>query len=686
MALRRWDVSSYDPQIAGMLAKECGVSLLAASVLAARGHTTPAQALSFLMPDEELASPFALADMRPAVERIQQAVDRFESIAIYGDYDCDGITSTAMLYTYLSSIGADVSWWLPERSGEGYGLNAGVVERLSEEGVRLLITVDNGISACKEALLLEQKGIDLIVTDHHQPGETLPRAVAVINPHRQDCPSEYKDLAGVGVAFKLVAALEGGDYQTSLEYFADLVALGTIGDVVPLTGENRILVKKGIQAMANSDNMGLLALMKTAGVTPGKLDARTIAFSLVPRLNAAGRVSSAALAVKLLLSEEEEEAQELAERLNEMNRQRQEQEQAVLADIEEMIRADRSLLQGRLLILKKPDWNHGILGIVCSKLLERYGKPVLLMSGSGGMLRGSGRSIEGFHLYQALSHNAALLARYGGHKLAAGFTLAEEHWDAFRLGMEQYARERFDLMPQYTYTADLELSPAQLQLEEIESLAVLEPYGAQNDDPLFLLREGVVENVVPLSGGKHQRLSLRLGGRTVTALHFGMESARLPYRVGDTVDLLAYPSVDSFHGTKSLSLKIRDVHPSGFVQDRFFAAKGYYEKIRRGESVSPAIVRRGTPAREEAAALYRFFRKQNGYAGDIERLSLSLEGRNFNYCKLRLLLDILEEAGLLTVSPHLDGITLCPVLAKADLEATPTMRRIRQMGGAGPGN
>lgn len=678
MAFQKWELLRCDERLTSILAQECGISELAASILVARGHASPREAQDFLTPEDTLASPFDLIDMDKAVERIREAVDAFEPITIYGDYDCDGVTATAMLYTYLSSIGADVSWYLPERDGEGYGLNRKTIETLAANGTRLLITVDNGISAWEETALAKRLGMDVVITDHHQPGEMLPDAAAVVNPHRNDCPSEYKDLAGVGVAFKLIAALEDGDYQTALEYFADIVAVGTIGDVVPLTGENRILVKRGLEALATCDNIGLLALMKAAGLKPDKLDGRSIAFGLVPRINAAGRMGSAALAVRLLLSEEEEEAESLAEELDEKNRRRQTEEQTILADVEEMLAADRTRLDGRLLILKKEDWNHGILGIVCSKLLERYGKPVLLLCGRDGILRGSGRSIGNFHLFQALSANANCLIRFGGHKLAAGFSLAAEDFASFCQGMERYAARFFDLMPQNVITADREITPEQLTVEEIRALSVLEPFGAQNEQPLFWLKDAVLTGVMPLSGGKHQRLSLKAGGTSLSALWFGMETAGFHYRPGSRIDLLVNASLDTYNGNTGVLLKVKDIHPSGFAQDKFFAAKGYYEKLRRSEPVGRAIARRAIPDREETAQIYRFLRKNGGFAGDIDSLSLCFDPNTLNYCKLRLILDILEESGLIELSSTLDQILLCPVQGKADLEAAPTMRRMRE--------
>lgn len=680
MPFKKWNILKEDPELTRILAEECEISTLAASILVSRGHTAYADAVQFLTPEEEFASPFEIVDMDKAAARILQAVDEFEKITIYGDYDCDGVTSTAILYTYLSSIGADVAYYIPERDGEGYGLHRDAIDQIASDGTTLLITVDNGISAVEEVAYASELGLDVVITDHHQPGDLLPEAAAVVDPHRRDCNCSYRDYAGVGVAFKLIAALEGGDYQTALEYFADVVAVGTIGDIVPLTGENRLIVKYGLRALGMSDNIGLLALMKAASIKPGAVTAQNVTYALVPRINAAGRMGSAGLAVKLLLSEEESEAEEIAAKLDGLNRDRQEQEQAIVADIIEMVSRDPALLSGRLLILKSDRWNHGIIGIACSRLLERFGKPVLLMGQEGDVLTGSARSVGEFHLFNALSANANHLLRYGGHQMAAGFSLNVDEFDAFRQGMEEYARKNHDIMPQYTITLDKQLTPEDLTIEAIQSLSALEPFGAKNDPPLFLLRQATLESAAPLSGDKHQRLTLRLGNQLVTALWFGMSSDQLPYAPGAVLDFAVRAEINEYNGRQSVSLKVRDARPSGFPQNKFFSAKGYYEKIRRGEPVSNPILAHSTPSREETAVVYRFLKACGGFRGDIDTLYIRLLGQpgasDINYCKLRILLDVLNESGLIALSPALDGIALTQTTAKVDLNAAPTMQSL----------
>ena len=684
MPFRKWELSGGDPRLTRILAEECGISPLAAAVLAGRGHTSYEEIAGFLAGGEELADPFELEDMAPAAERLRRAIDEGERITVYGDYDCDGVTATAMLYIYLSSMGADVCYYIPERDGEGYGLNLEAVREIAGEGGGLLVTVDNGISALEEIACANELGMEVIVTDHHQPGDTLPPALAVVDPHRRDDASGCRYLCGAGVVFKLIAALEDGDYQIPLEQFGDLVAVGTIGDIVPLVGENRFLVQNGLRRLAITDNPGLSALMEAAAVRRGSLSAQTVAFSLAPRINAAGRMGSAGLAVRLLLSEDQEESAAIAAEMDQKNKDRQSREQEIVAEAEELIRQDPSLLEGRLLILRGDSWSHGIIGIVCSRLLERYGKPVLLCCGEeDGSLRGSGRSLGEFHLFKALSACAKLLTRYGGHKLAAGFSLRREEFEDFRQAMEDWARREFPRMPQPILRLDRLLEPEDLTLEAVESLGVLEPFGAENEPPVFLLKDALLRGSAPLSGGKHQRLSLEVSGRTVNALLFGVSQERFFYRPGQRLDLAVTLEVNEYNGQRSVSVKVRDLRPAGFPQEKFFNAKDCYQLFRRGEPIQPALAKRAAPSREEAALVYRFLKARQGYAGEPDALYAELlaEGKGaagINYCKLRILLDILAEAELITLSPLLTGITLRETEGRSDLNRTPTRRRLQE--------
>ena len=676
MAFKKWNILKEDKEMTKILADECGITEFVASILVNRGHTTYEDAMQFLTFGEEFASPFDIKEMKKASERVKQAVEDFEKIYIYGDYDCDGVTSTAVLYTYLSSIGADVYYYIPERDGEGYGMNKTALKELYDQGAKVIITVDNGICAIAEAEYAKELGLELIITDHHQPGEVLPDAYAIVNPHRKDDLSDFKFLAGVGVAFKLIVAMEDGDYNIVLESFSDLVAIGTIGDIVPLIDENRAIVKYGLASLKISNNIGLLALIEVAGINLDKITAQTVAFSIVPRINAAGRMGSAGLAVKLLLSEDQEEAMEIALEMDTLNKERQAQEQEIIEDIEAMMTKDKGLLSKRVLMLKKENWNHGIIGIACSKLIERYGKPVMLMTQENGMLKGSARSIGEFHLFKSLSASAHLLEKYGGHKLAAGFSLKEEDFEAFSECVEEYAYQYHDMMPQSTLNIDKQLLPKDLTIAQINELAYLEPFGSRNEAPIFLIKNAVFNKATPLSEDKHQRIALTVDGVAVTALYFGMSSERFFYKTGAIVDIVVNADINVYNDKESVSLKVRDMRPSGFTQDKFFAAKSYFEKIKRLESVSKNIVVHSTPTRDEIAIVYKRLKSSNGYHNDIDCLYLELLAFDLNYCKLRIILDILDEVGLIELSPSLRNIEVCEVNKKVDLNTSSLLQRL----------
>lgn len=481
MAYKNWELAGGSLDEAPVLAQQLGISLLTAEVLAARGLTLE-QAGDFLSDTAPLSDPMAYQDMDKAVSRIERAVDTGERITIYGDYDADGVTATVLLYHYLDSLGADVSYYIPKRDGEGYGMNCEAIQKLKKFGTQLLITVDNGITAIQEAELCKKLGIDLVITDHHKPTETLPDAAAVVDPHRKDCGSAFKDLAGVGVAFKLICALERSN-EEMLEFYSDLVALGTVADVVPLVGENRTIVKAGLQKLSQRDNPGIEALRQVAGMGEGPVSSVQLAFQLVPRVNAAGRLGSAVEAVNLLLAQEPEEAMEYAQKINESNQKRKELEQKILDEIDQRLKEKPALLKERLLILAGAGWHHGVIGIVAAKLTERYAKPCVLISIEGLEARGSARSLGDFSLFEALSYSRETLTRFGGHTLAAGFSLHSSEIPAFEEKMQEYARIFHSYMPPLTLRVDREVAFSQLTLEEISSLQMLEPFGAGNDSP-----------------------------------------------------------------------------------------------------------------------------------------------------------------------------------------------------------
>ena len=656
-----------------LLQREQGIPALLADILAARGFGADYVA-ALLTDDGSLEDPFLLPDMQIAVDRIEKAIESGEKIAVYGDYDCDGVTSTVILYSYLQSMGTDVCYYIPDRLDEGFGMNRGAVDHLHEQGVTLIITVDNGTSALDEVAYAGELGMDVVVTDHHIPGPELPKAVAVVNPHRADYVG-FNQLCGAGVALKLTAALDGGSYEMVLESFAPLAAIGTIGDVVPLVGENRTLVRRGMQLMPMSESAGLQALITAAGLNGGELTAGKIAFGLCPRINAAGRMGDARLAAKLLLSEEEDEAAEMAEQLCLLNQNRRDQEEEILRAVEQQIEQNPELLLDRVLVLSAPGLNHGVVGIVASRVLTLYGKPCFILSEEGELAVGSGRSIGNFGLFDAVYACRQLLERYGGHKLAAGLTLKTENIPAFREAINRYAAAEFDRMPVVQTVIDRRLRAADIELSSVELLECLEPFGEGNPQPVFLMRDCMVEGVTPLSGGKHIKLRVAFEGRSVFVLCFRMTPEQFIYPKGSMIDLLVCLEVNTFRDTKSISIRMRDIRPAGFEEKKNLNAAYYYEKLRRGEPVGSKILSIAVPAIAELRSLYRLLMGAGKECSPDLLYLQSVDGR-LNYCKYRLSLDIFREMGLVEISPDFSAMRLLPVAGKVRMEESSILRQL----------
>ena len=543
MFLKRWNYIQPNTVLASELAETCEINPVLALLLTTRGITTPEEVLSFIAGQEEEADPFAFADMEKAVARISRALETGEKMLVYGDYDVDGITSTALLYTYLRRQGADVTYRVPTRE-QGYGLHEEDVLWAAQQGITLLITVDNGISLIPQITLANEKGIDVVVTDHHQPPEELPPAVAVVDPHRVDCESPCKNYAGVGVAFMLVCALEG-DGEAVLAEYGDLLTLGTIGDVMPLTDFMRDLMRRGIELLNASNRPGLLALRRVAGYEDKELSAR---------------MGDPDLAVRLLLTEDIAEAQSLAEALEDMNARRQTVGNDISAQAEESVAHHPEWLYDRVLVVSGEGWHFGVLGIIAARLTERYGKPTFVLSiGEDGVAHGSGRSLEGFSLYEALHGCEQHLTVYGGHELAAGVTLPAENIEIFRRAVNAYAAEQCPVMPVPQLEVAIRLRPEQVGVDKLSLLEVLEPCGAGNPAPLFGLSRMRLDNIAAIGGGKHVRLSLSRDGVHISAVKFQTRLEDLPISCGSTVNCVVALEKNVYRGNISVSVRMIDM-------------------------------------------------------------------------------------------------------------------------------
>ncbi len=670
MSYKRWVYAQLDKERAGELSAECGLDPLLCLLLTGRGISEPEEAMDFLVANELSADPFSYTDMDIAVDRVQRAIDEGERIAIYGDYDADGVTATVLLYSYLRSKGAVVQYRLPLREGEGYGLHCESIDELARDGVQLIITVDNGISAAEEIDYANHLGIDVVVTDHHQPPAVLPNAVAVVDPHRPDCTGDFKDLAGVGVAFQLVCALEG-DSDRVLADYADLVALGTLADVMPLHGDNRVLVRHGLARINRVDaRLGLRRLREYGGVERA-LNATGVAFTIAPRINAAGRMGDPHKAAALLLSEDAQEADALASEICELNSERQATEAVILKELSSALDTDPTLPAQRVLVVWGEDWHPGVLGIIAARLLERYGKPCVVLSVSGGIARGSGRSIAGFSLYEALHACEACLLGYGGHEQAAGLTVEAARLPELRERLNAYAAEVAPQMPVEELRLDCRLRPGQITPDILSALSVLEPVGAGNPRPLFGLSRMVLERVEPVGGGKHLRLTLTRDGARVTAMKFSATPEMFPYIAGDTLDVAVVLERHEYQGKISVSIIVRDIRPTTPAQEDVLQALAMYGAVLRRELTESDTVL--CPPRECMALVYRFLKK-HAFSGPREALLLRLSTQEFSCVQLLLACRILWEAGLIEWRDEGDTVyaAVRETVGKTDLLQTAT--------------
>lgn len=675
MILRKWEVRPLDKERAAAFAQTYGVPFFLAMLMNIRGLDDAAHLREFLGEGEPLSDPFLLKDMDKAAARITRAVDNMEKIAVYGDYDADGVTSTAMLYSYLETRGADVIFYIPQREGEGYGMNMGAVEYLKEQGVSLIVTVDNGISSVQEVARANELGIDVVVTDHHRPQEILPDAVAVVDAYRPDDTSPYKHFSGVGIAFKLLMALEdgAGDVEDLLEAYSDLAAIGTIGDIVPLTGENRTLIRAGLERLSQSDRPGVQALLENAGIAGKALTSTNVAFTLVPRINATGRMGAPERAVRLLISGYEEEAEVLSEEICADNEERRRVEaeiaEAAFADIEA-----KGYMKDRVVVVDGENWHHGVIGIVASRVTERCGKPCMIISRGETEAKGSGRSIEGFSLFEAICACGDLLIKFGGHPMAAGITLKSENIEAFRKRINQYAAEHFPQMPTQTVTLDCKLNPAALSVSMAQSLTQLEPFGNGNPQPVFGLFNMELSNVTPVGGGGHLRLTLEKNGAVITAMRFNTKPEELPYHIGDKIDLAVQLEAREFRGQPSLTVIVRDMKFAAFNTEKNIASLASFEKWQRGEVLSAEDKNRLYPDRACLAAIYRALRTLNGKETDQVRF-VSQFGKDMTLGLFKTALLVFEERGLVhsEIADDTFTATLIETSGKTDITRSPVL-------------
>ena len=666
MKFPSWHVAQENCAAAERLA-DAGYPYLVSEVLASRGVERAEDAAEFLTQETTLTySPFLMQDMDKAVERIAQAIAAGEKIAIFGDYDVDGITATCILVDYLKGRGADVVHYIPRRIEDGYGLSCDAIEGLRKGGATLLVTVDCGITGVDEVAFARSIGMDVVVTDHHECKETLPVAAAVVDPRRTDCEYPFKHLAGCGVALKLVLALGGPDREEALfSRYCTLAAIGTVADVMQMTGENRTIVSRGLASLDRSDFIGLHALLKEAGLAGREISSVQIGFVLAPRINAAGRMGAADMAADLLLCQDPAKAEELAKALCALNRERQSVEQTIYSQAEAMIEALPED-QRRALVLASETWHQGVVGIVASRLSEKYSRPSFMIHLNGGVGKGSCRSWGGFNLFAALESCSDLLLGFGGHELAAGFTIDAANIPAFRARMNQYAAEYWvGKAPESTLEIDVELhQPGRVTLQEVEALAALEPYGSGNARPLFCLMGATLLRMQNVGQNRHLKLRLGKGSAQFDGIFFSTNTAACGCQEGDRVDAAFYLQVNEFRGSRTVQLQMVDIRPSLSASSREQECLTLLAQCTGGETVSAKNARRMLPSREQYAAVWRTLvhmtpegALHTAYLPLLRSLSAAL-GKTDSFLRSAFCLAVFQERGLLQLELHGDDIDL----------------------------
>lgn len=711
------------------IASALGLTQQTAQVLYNRGCRDAASARAFLEQSaEKMHDPFLLKDVDRAVARIRLAIERHERIAIYGDYDVDGVTSVSVLYLFLSQRGADVGYYIPSRIRDGYGVTTNAIDMLADErGVNLIITVDTGITAIDEVKHAREKGVDMVITDHHECHAELPDACAVVNPHRADCDYPFKELAGVGVVFKLLCAYEmteclergealiEGAHRICSEY-ADLVALGTIADVMPIIDENRIIVSYGLHMIANTRRRGLSALIDAAlpstrmrggfpiPLTPEervqqrkkRVNSGFVGFGLAPRINAAGRISTASKAVELLLADTDETAVALAQELCEINVRRQVEENRVAEQAYAMIEESVDFENDRIIVLDGDNWPQGIIGIVSSRVTERYGLPSILISFDGSVQndtptsddigKGSGRSIKGMNLVESLMACEDLLIRFGGHELAAGMSIARGNIERFRRRINEVARAQLgDEQLALQLNAECELAPEEMTMRFAEELERMEPFGVANPVPQFIANDMTASRIISMGGGKHTKLLLTKGDFSIYAVYFGISPAQLHITAGERVDVLFQLNINEFQNERSLQMIVQDLRKSDTYLAEQKRMHDRYEEIRAGDFLEPEE-EIYIPTREDFAKVYTFLRRefrQGTTTYSDQALLMALENEvpgSINYIKLKYIIRVLQELRICGVTEPEEGYYIFDIYftpTKTSIDKSSILKKLR---------
>lgn len=670
MGLKKWTFSQYDKELAKALSAECDVDPIVALIASSRGYSDPTELEQFILDEPYFTDPKEMADITLAAEIVNAAIDNGEKIAVFGDYDCDGVTATAIIYTYLKRRGADCCYYIPNRFDEGYGMNCDAIEKLAATGVKLILTVDNGIVCFEETALAKKLGMTVVITDHHLPTNQLPEADAVVDPHRSDCPSEFKSVCGAEVAFRLLCVMENKEPEELILDYADILSVAIIADVMPLTLENRSIVKCGIDKLRNNAAVGLASLLNVAGVSIDSVDSSKIAFGICPRINAAGRMGDASRAVELLICDNMLKALEIATQLDTENTSRQETEKKIYAEAVDIIEKN-GYGYNRVIVAAGEGWHHGVVGIAASRIAERYGAPVILLSHDGVTACGSGRSIDGFSLYNAIDSCRDLMIKFGGHDQAAGVTLAVGDIDIFRKRINDYAVTQEYVPP--TINIDCKLNPAALSLDLCFALKALEPYGSGNPQPLFAITDCTLERITAIGQGKHLKLLFKKGDNCFQALLFGVTPQSFCFDLGNRLDLAVVLDANYYKGEYSLSIQIKAIRPSGINEAEIFKSIICLNDYFSGYECDALSL---LPGREEVGRVYKAISQ-----GDFspEKLKYAFIG-SLGFAKTQVSIKTLEETGLIYLDNS--GIyRLCNGAAKTSLDKSILYKNLLERSG-----
>ncbi len=636
MIFRQWHINKVDKIKINSIANECDIDPFVALLAVCRGIDEPYDIEEMLSNDIYITDPLSMADMEKAAIVVNESINNDKLIAIYGDYDCDGVTATAMLYDHLRQRGARVIYYIPNREEEGYGMSADAVQRLYNQGVQTIITVDNGINAYDEIELATSLGMTVVVTDHHLPTQQLPNAAAVVDCHRNDCASEYKDICGAFVAYKLICAIEDKAPEELLYKYADLVAIATIGDIMPLTNENRAVVKAGLDVMRHSSRCGIEALLEVSGLKGKPLSAGAVSFGIVPRINAAGRMGSADIAVSLLLQNDYEAALELAKEINSTNIERQNVEQEITKSAIEIIEA-RSLMHDRVIVVEGKGWHHGVVGIVAARLCEKYGRPSIVLSCDGDKAIGSARGIEGFSIFDCIASASDILTKFGGHKLAAGLTLDVKNIDELRQRLNEWAKTTPLALP--TVNVDCLLNVAAISIEMAEIVSLFEPFGAGNRMPLFGIVGLRLDRITPVGNGKHLRLLFSKQSSVLQAMMFSVPQSEFGFAVGDIVDIAFTMAAGEYNGAKQLNLVVKYIRLNGIDDSNLPKQISLYDSFVCGEYKNYCDI---TPTRDDVATVFRAYAANGSDTYVINHLMAQMPVGKILICK-----DILLQMGVI---------------------------------------